>query len=355
MTTIDLINALRQSEPVRLGSAARERIRARVLAEFSRVTTGGGQRYMSVEHPYHRGWAFALAPAAVVVLMVAAIGTTAAADAAKPGDWLYVWDRGIEKVRLSLTVGASARAKVQADLAEERAVELDVLVQSSSNDTSSAEVETDQALNQAIETVTEVKVKQEAKGNDRATEALDRVEERLKQLQDKQRERSKRKTDGTSSSSTEVNVKVQGQSSKITIKINGQESSFTLNSNSTADILVAVMARTGLSEAAARAILHLETDTSQDQDDDQPTTKNVNLSISNRHDSRDDDDRSQSAVIIVEVDSDDQTAKIKTNVNGQEQEWELATTSQTEIAASINARTGLSTAEIRQLWDFEIE
>jgi hypothetical protein len=57
--------------------------------------------------------------------------------------------------------------------------------------------------------------------------------------------------------------------------------------------------------------------------------------------------------ITVHVHLGDGVTEIQTVMNGREQEWRVRTIVQTEIIASITAKTGLSVAEITAIWDYE--
>lgn len=118
-------------------------------------------------------------------------GTAFASTAAKPGDLLYPVKMIKEKVQLSVAVSEQSKVQLQAKFAEERLKELAELkvktqTQNSTTATSTvneknehdnkieeeAKVHTQTDVNNAIEVLTQVKAKLEAKGNTQAAAAL---------------------------------------------------------------------------------------------------------------------------------------------------------------------------------------
>jgi len=63
-----------------------------------------------------------------LVVLLAAGGTVAVSDAARPGDVLFPIDRAAEEVRLSFTSNAEAKADLRARFAEERVAEFEEIV-----------------------------------------------------------------------------------------------------------------------------------------------------------------------------------------------------------------------------------
>lgn len=99
----------------------------------------------SIRSPFS-GWVFLhmkLTAALVLIALVTGGGiTTAAAKDARPGDFLFPLDRGLERVTLTLTRDATAREKLTETYADERLSELrSVITESEHNTTPSGDDE----------------------------------------------------------------------------------------------------------------------------------------------------------------------------------------------------------------------
>lgn len=368
MNTSDLIAKIRNSVQESLDPAARERILARVLQEFRQVTQAtseGRTRYVPMQHAFRQQPSLLFKTVAAALVLALGIGTTVAAEGARPGDPLYRWERGVEQVRLGMTVGGEARAKFEATIAEEREQELQELKNEKSKSAPAAEQETTKALEEAIETVTEVQQKQEQKGNERAAETLHKVQERLKELQKRHRESSSRlNEDERSSGLTEAIAKVMGKIAEVKIEFNGKESVFVIQSTSEADIVAAISQRTGLSAAEIRRILIVApvpepTDESetQDSDDDQQININTRTNVNTRVNVNvsTDDDSSAEASVKIDVKTNENRTEIETRVNGVERKWTLASTNRALILASVVTKTGLSAGTVGSIWQYTVE
>ncbi len=239
----------------------------------------------------------------VALMLVLGLTTTVIADGAKPGDALYSWDRGVEQVRLSLTIGDEARAKYEAQTAEERARESTAIETERPDDYPRVRAEAKQALEQALDTITHVQQEQTEKGNDRAADSLQQVGERLRTVKLEHEEDDDQPQNGN---------------------VNADDAVRNVNRDETED------------------------DDSSDDSSDDDVVKNENVNAS-------DDDETDATEIRVEVKREGPKAEIRTKVLGVEQEWELATTDTATILASISERTGLSTAVIQDVWKYSAE
>jgi hypothetical protein len=74
-----------------------------------------------------------------VIIVLGIGGTVAASDSARPGDLLFPVDRFAEDAHLALTADADAKAALRAQIAEERADEIESLVKEESAGGGSAE------------------------------------------------------------------------------------------------------------------------------------------------------------------------------------------------------------------------
>lgn len=343
MKTADIITALQRSGRDTLQPSVRDRIRSSIVQEFHSVRRDRDVRFTPLVRTSYQ-LSPMIASLVAVMIFAAAVGTTLAAEGAKPGDPLYHWDRGVEQVRLSLTVGSEARAKYQAKLAEERIREVEDLEHTHVEITATVRQDTDIALKQAIEAVVEVKHKQKVKGNVRASQALQNVEERLKELKERQREKLEKKKQeveirAKASGLTEAQATIRGNVTTIEIEFNDEDSEFTVNVTTEADIVRAIMERIGVAEAEVRKVLEIERDDEKGEGRDSGTViegnanasvevdlnietnrKNINQSIK-RSESR--GGSSAEANVNVEVNTQEGKAHVETVVNGKEQRLDL--------------------------------
>jgi hypothetical protein len=325
-----------------------------------------------------------------LLIVVLGVGTSVAANAAKPGDLLFGVDRVAEQVRLRLTTDETAKATYEAAVAEERAREQAKLEDEQSDHASEASELTRQALEQALGAVARVQEQlTEKQGN--GSEALMKVETRLRELQG-ERERRLR-----------ITVESEGARMKIKVVFGRSEWEWASTAVTISTVQDDIAVRTGLPIDQIRAALptlsgedRVEDEPEESNDESisnsrsaQPTntrsqdtkktttkrkvTKNVNVSVRNTNGAanantavrdsyrnvnteRSDRDERLSVgkrSITVHVHLGDGVTEIQTVMNGREQEWRVRTIVQTEIIASITAKTGLSVAEITAIWDYE--
>lgn len=398
MNNHDLISALRASGRQSMPPASRDRMQQALLQAHRSVTFQPAARSNHMQgFVYHLSPRSMIATAIIAIVMAASVGTTAVADSAKPGDFLFGWDQAAERVRATLTFSETAKAEYESRVAEERLRERLELEAKNSEHAEDARERAERALEQALESVSRVRLKLEAKNNGEAAAALERVELRLRSM-----------NAGNSTSqdgSAEIKAEIEGQRAKIKVEYGLNRWEFTINETTVDAIVAAIVSRTGLTDAEVRAVLRIErsgddederdddnangnrntnasdddsddasddsdddsdddrtnTNRSQDDDsdddsDDDDRTTNTNQSRNTNSSSDDSDDEPEASVEIrVEVNLEDAKTEIRTKVNGQEQEWELATTSQAQILASISAKTGLTNSQITSVWDYEVE
>ncbi len=190
----ELIAAIRKSGTHTLNPDSRMNIRSVVLQTNHTVTKSDPVRYK--KHPIMGILTLKLRPMTLVLIIMALIaltgGTVIAADAAKPGDSLFGIDRAVERVQLNLSLSDVARARTQAEIAEERLRELQELQSgedTDEEDIDTAENEADTALNQAQDTLDDVIENMESKDNEQAQERLEQVRQKLEDL-DQERDTS---------------------------------------------------------------------------------------------------------------------------------------------------------------------
>lgn len=401
MNEQELIERLRSSgkgtlRPERVGE-----IKQTLMAELDRVTSSAAPR----AEPVSRFMlSFTLRPMIAVtvaaLVLVLGFGTTAFANAAKPGDLLFGWDTAAEQVRHALTVGERAKASYEASVAEERLREELELESVQSEYADEAAARSAQALEQALTTVTRVKARLEEK-DVRGADALRKVEIRLRALRSDRGNRLK------------IEMETEGGVTKVHVEFGRSRWEWRSLSTTTDALVDEIVAKTGLPVDDVRALVS-NVDSAEGEDDgsendrqldrnvngnsnsdedsssDKNSTKNANKNSSdntNRADDREDDnvsdenanrnvnkntnrpddeDRSnentntndgdedeRGTSVRVRVDLDEGATEIRTSTNGGEKEWELETTSQAEIIASISAKTGLSSAAITAIWDFQ--
>jgi|GEM_PF-4945877 len=109
---------LRGMASLQLSQAAREKIRARILHEFSRSANRKSWFTMGV-------WRWASASAAAILAMaVLGAGTVRASLDSLPGSPMYEVKIATEQVQLALARSDTDRARIHADLADKRAQEM---------------------------------------------------------------------------------------------------------------------------------------------------------------------------------------------------------------------------------------
>jgi len=402
MNDHDLISALRASGRQSMPLASRDRIRQTLLQEFQRVTVSPPERFKTSKGLfYHLSFRPMIVTAIIAIVLAAGVGTTAVADAAKPGDFLFGWDQASERLRGALTFSESAKATYQSRVAEERLRERLELEAENSEFAEEARERAERALEQALETVGRVRLKLEAKNNGEGAAALERVELRLRSMH--------AGGDASDDEFGEIKAEIEGARTKIKVEVGLNRWEFSIDGTTVDEIVAAIVSRTGLAEADVRAVLRIERsddddvngntnssddknddadddsdndgsddsddssdnaddsdddsnsnrsqddDSDDDSDDDRPANTNQNRNSNTNSNDDSDDDVSGQVEIRVEVNLEDAKTEIRTKVNGQEQEWELATTSQAQILASISAKTGLTNSQITSVWDYEVE
>lgn len=184
MNSTKLIAELRTGEQEHLDGAARARMRATIMDSFRRVMAdagadvpASGERYRSL---------LIYGPAFAAIILALGIATTVAAEGSKPGDPLYRWERGVEKVRVGLTIFPEAHARLEADLAEERTEELEAAWRDDPAKLPVFEKETNDAVEHALILVTRVEEQEREKGNEKKSESLKKVKNRLESLKAKE-------------------------------------------------------------------------------------------------------------------------------------------------------------------------
>lgn len=127
----------------------------------------------------------------LTLALLVAIGsgaTLAQADIAKPGTKFHVLDQLLEQFFLKLPLSESQKAKIQANIVDERNHELEYLIQN--NGDSNLEFEavknSQESLNNAVEQVRSVREDMASAGKTRQAENLDTVLKRLEILAEEQ-------------------------------------------------------------------------------------------------------------------------------------------------------------------------
>lgn len=385
-----------------LSPDAKNRMKSLLLAEFASVTHLHPDRYRN--HKINNK-SFIFQPmmipiiAAIVILLGGSVGTVVASDNAKPGDALFGIDQASENVHVFLSFSDTAKAKVKAEIAEEREEErVELESEGRSDDALEAEEHADNALVNAIETISRVRLKMQEKGNTEAEQALAEVEAKLISLRTLRDQRNDEDEQDEQSGLSEVEVKIQNNTAQVKLEMNDAKSMFVLQTTDEDAIIQEVANRTGATIAEVEAVIHFEVEddedtnenvngntNSNDEDEDETNeNENENVNADKDEDEGDDDadetntnanaNRSENSnrntnentnssgeredegiEIRVEVKLEDGTAEIKTKVAGSEQEWELNTTNQNTILLSISAKTGLATSAIEAIWEYSVE
>ena len=178
----ELIEQLRHSGQFTLSDTGRERLQRVLLKEFDYLASE------PVPVSVARGHRLVFASTLVAGALLSLLGMGAIANAAKPGDALFGLDQAVEQVELHLMVSETAKARVEARIAEERLAEQRELEDRHSNHTPAAEKEATKALDQALERVDEAQKKLEDRPG-AASESLQKTAEHLKELQQQHEER----------------------------------------------------------------------------------------------------------------------------------------------------------------------
>jgi len=341
---------------------ARERMRSVIMAEFQRVTQQDGLRFkgMSVS-----SFKFStMIPAIIaIVILVSGVGVATASNSAKPGDFFYPVDRTVEAIRLDLATNAATRARLQAQFAQERELELNVLREKNSDHSSEAEKQANEALDAAVDRLSEVERQHDERGDTSSGTAIGEVEQKLEEIRSSREQRERTQLTGL----TEAEATIRGTSTTVNIEYNDTASTFTVASTAEDSIVQAIVDRTGASSANVRAVLKIEREDEPETNENTNRGANTNVSVntnSRQEDNEDqDDDRntntnsapSVKAEIRVEVKVEKGTSEIHATVDGREQEWSLNSTDQTAILLSIAAKTGLTSAAIMSAWEYRID
>lgn len=322
------------------------------MAEFQRVTQQDGLRFkgMSVS-----SFKFStMIPAIIaIVILVSGVGVATASNSAKPGDFFYPVDRTVETIRLDLATNAATRARLQAQFAQERELELNALRAKNSDHSSEAEKQANEALDAAVDRLSEVERQQDERGDDSSRAAIGEVEQKLEEIRSTREQREQTQLTGL----TEAEATVRGTTTTVKIEYNDTASTFTVASTAEDGIVQAIIDRTGASSADVRAVLKIEREhepetnqntnsrqeDAEDQNDDRNTNTNTNSAPSVQPEIR------------VEVKIEKGISEIHATVDGREQEWTLNSTDQTAILLSISAKTGLASAAIQAAWEYRID
>lgn len=130
----------------------------------------------------HYGTAFA-----AVILAVGLTSTLVYADSALPGDKLFSLDRAQEELAVKIVPSQTIKAKLRAKHLNERAVELEQLslVKNHRETKVKAVDQSVQGLNQAIQSVSEAKIRMQERDKNSNTAEFDKVLHRLENLAEK--------------------------------------------------------------------------------------------------------------------------------------------------------------------------
>jgi hypothetical protein len=179
----NVLRSLRSSDS-ELHPLRKEQLKADLLQRISgnlSETDSLTQRYTGQERKYKYMPYFA----SLLVAIIALGGTTVAADQSKPGDVLFPLKKVQENVRLQLSTSDDSKAEIRIEMAEERLKELKSIIEEKQGEHRvKVEAESKAEVSAAIDTLTEVQAKLEAKGNTQAAAAVGaallRLQERAK-------------------------------------------------------------------------------------------------------------------------------------------------------------------------------
>lgn len=163
----------------------RQQIKESLFRKISEKTENGVTSARIFRYAFSERRTILMRYAILVLLGLMVVGgTVQASDNALPGDILYPVKRAAERMRLTLAVTEENKAAVQTRIAEKRSEELDKVFEKPD----SGAREQGQAQNEvknAIDVLTQVKVKLQIKGNEQAaesvTQAIDRLQSKLEE------------------------------------------------------------------------------------------------------------------------------------------------------------------------------
>jgi hypothetical protein len=142
--------------------------------------------------PFYARHKWAVGFSTIILLVIFGSGVTLAqADVAKPGDKLYGLDQWHEKMLLKIPLPASQKAKMYANIIDERNQELDYLLKVKNHNRVKAEAvkTSQQSLNQAIEQVRSAGERLDERGKSRQADRVQEVLIRLEGLAAEQEQR----------------------------------------------------------------------------------------------------------------------------------------------------------------------
>lgn len=365
-----LIRALHESCEETLPPDTKKRMARAMLSSYEddRVITREVNRYK--RDPLSLTFRHMIPILSLVIVLALGTGTAFAADRAKPGDFLFGVDQALERAHLSFTLNTETKAKVAADIAEERQEEQQELEKENrlaALDEANRHV--DEALGQASETLEQVRDDiDDSDTSERATDALKKAEEKLTNLQVRHQETIARAVTAL----TEAEVKLYPTYALVKIELKDKKSSFRLETVDQTAIIREIAKRTGIADSAIRSVVKFETEDDgvkntntapEEHENENTNQENVSENTNQQNsDDIDDDNKnvnstgSQSAAPWkIEVRIRGQAAEIHAEKSGEKQEWTVATSNQTAILASVAARTGLTTSEVARIWDLEAE
>lgn len=394
---------LRQVRKLSLNQEAKKRLKSSLLSEFRRVTTAEDFRYNKAESKLIINFKPMIPALIIIILLGSGVGTAFAADSAKPGDLLFGVDQAVEKVKFSMSFSDLTKARLKAEIAEERGKEHEQLVKEHKvKESEEGEKLANLALEQAIATIIQVQERLAAKGKAQSLANLEEVELKLENLQlrflakQEEREGSEREEEGL----TEAEVKIIGGKALVKIEFNDIKSSFILETTNEDDILQAIADKTGLTKEQVRPVLKMEIEEEREEDVDEDLNenenenenenKNENSNINenqdedeededlnenenrntnrnsniNRNQNTNESDDDEDANNIgkddlkdweIEVKVKEGMAEIKTKHGENRSEWNLVAKTQAEILEDIKRKTGLTVNQIKSIWQYEVE
>lgn len=368
----DIADRLCQNANVCLTPDAQRRIRERLLSEYQE------QKYRYSMPPVSATPRHRLAPViisvAFVVIIGAGIGTVSAANDAKPGDLLFGIDRAVERVQLAVTPDQTQRAKLLADIAQEREQEhRDLELTNNTAAAQKAEQLAVAAVSQAVETNDTARAELIEQGNGAAVADLNQVRNEVDSLTNSEPGLA---TTGL----TSVSIKIQQQSATVTLKLNAAVATFQLPTDNLIEIEQSIAQRTGIDLQQIKQIIVVESNNSTGNlpNSNTPTgatnsnannDSNNNGSLVNNTNASAPITNTNSAIPPqlngsaglptgweINVTTQDDTASIGITQNGLAIfAWTLPTSDAEQIVASISQRTGLSADQIRSTWHLVAE
>lgn len=381
--TKDLEGRLRRSGQAVLSANAKDRMSKVILAEFDRVTPTAAPRLsnqpMTLQHKLRPMFI----PIALIVLIGAGFGTISAADAAKPGDALFGLDRAVEKVRLAVAVRESSKAKLAAEIAQEREQELQrLLATKRSDDAAEAKALANAAVDRALDVLAVADSNVSDDDRAKVINQLEPIQESLRDLVD---DSDDLVDPSVPVSSNEIEVHISASVATISIELNDRHDEFQLQTSDQKTIIDEISRRTGLETERIRALTKFEIDgqvepsnananlninqNSDDDTDDSDSSTEANANTNhagntntssesneNANANASDDSDTESPAWQIEVRVKESEAEIKTEYGETIRlEWTLASADESVILDSITEKTGLTREVIRSLWHFETE